>query len=182
MKRTKLALVGAALLAATAMPVLADGGAKLGLGYFRTNAPIGARYWFTDKVAGDVGIGLNGVPLTDNNGAQSTKVGFALDVGIPIVLMGDEHTMFFFRPGFAYQTNPTSYDNTNSLITSKTLWISGDLGVEHFIGKKFSVEVAHGIMYQSYDSGVTNSKKLNSFMTEGLGVTSLGFHYYFWPN
>ena len=53
----KNALFALALVAVSAAPAFAAAG-QYGLGYFRPEAPVGGRVWFTDKVAGDVGIGF----------------------------------------------------------------------------------------------------------------------------
>jgi hypothetical protein len=171
------------VVAALAM-VASDGASaamKLGAGYFRPEAPVGGRLWFNDAVAGDLGIGFSTEKRTNpETDAQKTKLSFQLDLGLPIVLMGKtDKTKFFFRPGFAYASAPGAFEDKD-WVKEKTVAISGSLGVEHFIAEHFSVQVAHGIRFQSFDPGTKGSKKDNRIMTEAMGVSDIGFHYYFW--
>ena len=142
-----------------------------GPGYFTPNAPVGIRYWLAPKAAMDVGVGFYTADLDGK-----TKSGFAFDVGVPFVLAGGESTLFFVRPGIEFSSDPVNADDS-----STTFLVRGSLGVEHFFSDRFSVQVAHGLYYQSYDPGIPDSDTSSSFNTEAFGISSIGFHYYLWP-
>jgi hypothetical protein len=55
-------LLAIALVAVSAAPSFAASTKGFyGLGYYRPEAPVGGRVWFTDKVAGDLGIGFDNI-------------------------------------------------------------------------------------------------------------------------
>ena len=58
MKRVLCVMLVLAATAAAVAPVMAQGEMKLGLGYFRPEAPIGGRAWINDKMAVDFGVRL----------------------------------------------------------------------------------------------------------------------------
>jgi hypothetical protein len=178
MKRTLLAVLVVAAIAAIAVPAFAQEGTKLGLGYFRTQAPIGGRAWINDKLAIDVGVGFAN---QDEMGATALekKTAICVDAGVPIVLVGDETTRFFIRPGFTFFSNPAYSGGEAKWINSKTIWVAGTLGVEHWFGKRFSLAAGHGVIFESYDPGTKGSKTSSSIKSEALSIATLGFHFYF---
>jgi hypothetical protein len=143
-----------------------------GPGYFTASAPVGVRYWFAPKVAGDIGIGFYTKDISGE-----TKSGFAFEFGLPFVLAGNETTLFFLRPGFEFASDPVNKNDN-----STTFIIRGSLGVEHFFSDRFSVQVAHGLYFQNYDPGIEGSDTSTNFNTEAFGISSIGFHYYLWPS
>ena len=138
-----------------------------GPGYFRPEAPIGVRIWFSEKLAGDLAFGISSSDATGDN-----LTDWVVDLGLPIVVANAENTMFFVRPAFAYQSVAV---NSSDEITAFS--ISAQLGVEHFFAERFSVQVAHGITWQSIDPPTGDS--ITEFFTEDFGISSIGFHYYF---
>lgn len=178
MKRILLVVLAVAALIATAVPALAQEGTKLGVGYFRPEAPIGVRAWVTEKLAVDVGIGFVNEDRAGGLKVEK-KTSLCVDAGVPIVLVSDETTKFFLRPGITYFRNPVWDNGVNDWANSTQLWIAGTLGVEHWFGKRFSLAAGHGIVYKSFDPGTKNSKTSNEIMSEALSVASIGFHFYF---
>ena len=178
MKRILLVMLAMAALVATAVPALAQEGTRLGVGYFRPEAPIGGRAWINDKLAVDVGIGFAN---QDKSGGVKVekKTTLWFDAGVPIVLVGDETTKFFVRPGITYCSSPVWDGGANDWASSKSIWVRGTLGVEHWFGKRFSLAAGHGIAFNSFDPGTKNSKTSSSIMSEALGVADIGFHFYF---
>jgi hypothetical protein len=166
MKRV-LALMSllAVVLPASAFAVDTQG--LWGPGYFRPEAPIGARVWFSEKIAGDIGLGFASSDATGDN-----LTDWILDVGLPIVVAETGNTMFFVRPGIAYESVAVNPDDDATAFS-----ISGHLGVEHFLGDRFSVQVAHGVTWQSIEPPTGDS--ISQFFSEDFGISSIGFHYYF---
>ena len=154
----------------------------MGLGYFRPEAPIGFRYWASDKVGIDVGVGFDNVKPDKGTGSTS----YLFDVGVPLVLKGGDNLHFFVRPGVAFSSNGGKDDATsfaNAKVSS--LFVSGSLGVEYFFSPAFSVQVAHGVLYQSQNVkyaptvGPAIDETNTSFRSEDFGISNIGFHYYF---
>ena len=161
-----LALVTTAF-AATAMAEPAAG--KWGVGYFRTQAPLGVRYWFSPKVGGDLGIGF------DNQSQSGTpsQSDWTIDIGVPINMANAGNAYFQIRPGFAYNSDD------NGVNTPTTMAISGSLAVEYFFTDNFSLQVADGIRWQSTDPDLPGVNNQTAFLTEDFGISNIGFHYYF---
>lgn len=168
----KNVLTALALVAVTAAPSFAAAG-QYGLGYFRPEAPVGGRVWFTDKVAGDLGVGFQSITP---DGGSSTS-GFVIDAGVPFVAAESGNAKFFVRPGFTYATSPEPVvaDPDNK---STELWLSGSFGVEYFFTDRFSVQAAHGVVFKSVDPDLAGTKS-TELTSEAFGISNIGFHFYF---
>ena len=171
---TVLALVGAMLVPAVA------GAAKpgmIGVGYFRTQAPIGIRYWVNEQIGIDIGLGLSSREYTYGTPVKSeTKMSFALDAGVPFVLVSADQASFFIRPGVLFESEPNAGSPDDN---ATTIGISGSLGVEYFLSSRFSLEAAHGLIFTSYDPGIKGSDSSTQFYSEEFGISHIGFHFYF---
>ena len=164
----KSILVAGLLLAASAVPSFAGTG-QWGLGYFRPEAPVGGRVWFSDKVAGDIGVGFQSVS-PDGGDTQSA---FVFDAGVPFVVASAGQAKFFVRPGYTYASEDLGAPDTKTT----QWWLSGSLGVEYFFTDAFSMQAAHGVRYISLDSDQLG--KATAFESEAFGISSIGFHFYF---
>ena len=178
MKKTLLMVLAAAALVALAVPASAAGDVKYGLGYFRADAPVGGRAWITEDVAIDFGVGFSNQEM-NGGGKTEKKTSFSLDAGVPYVLVGDETTKFFVRPGFMFESTPAWDSADNKWVSATELGVSGTLGVEHWFGKRFSLGAGHGIVFKSMDPGVKGSESTTAIMTEALSISNIGFHFYF---
>lgn len=168
----KNALFALALVAVSAAPAFAAAG-QYGLGYFRPEAPVGGRVWFTDKVAGDVGIGFSS--LSPENG--DTQSGFVFDAGLPLVAAESGNAKFFVRPGVTYASAPEATE-TDADNKRTELWVSGSFGVEYFFTDHFSVQAAHGVVFKSVDPDKAGTK-YTELTSEAFGLSNIGFHFYF---
>jgi len=152
-------------------------GSRVGLGYFRDDAPVGVRVWLNDRFAFDAGLGL---ALRDyeipNEDDPESKLSFSFDAGVLFALAGDDNTKFFVRPGIMFHSEPAASDPDES---ATDFLISGTLGVEHFFSKWFSVQAAHGLALNIHDPGIDGSDSETQVLTEGAGLATLGFHFYF---
>ncbi len=168
----KNALFALALVAVSAAPAFAAAG-QYGLGYFRPEAPVGGRVWFTDKVAGDIGVGFSS--LSPDGG--DTQSGFVFDAGLPLVAAESGNAKFFVRPGVTYASSsePVLADPDNKVTQ---FWISGTFGVEYFFTDRFSVQAAHGVLFKSVDPDQAGTK-YTELTSEDFGVSNIGFHFYF---
>jgi len=175
MRIRKPLLLAVTLFAVSAIPSLAAA-ANYGLGYYRPQAPVGGRVWFTEKVAGDVGLGFNYAKL-DTSDAQTS---FVFDAGLPIVFHESGAAKFFVRPGFTFASSPAPVpaDADNKLTQ---FWVSGSFGVEYFFTERFSIQAAHGVVFKSVDPDQAGIKS-TAFESEDFGLSNIGFHYYFGGN
>lgn len=168
----KSILAAATLLAVSALPSFAAAG-QYGLGYFRAQAPVGGRVWFTDKVALDAGFGVS---YNKPDGGDS-QTAFTFDAGLPIVVAESGAAKFFVRPGFTYNSTPAPVvADANNKATQ--FWVSGSFGVEYFFTDRFSIQAAHGVVFKSVDPDQAGTKS-TSFESEDFGVSNIGFHFYF---
>ena len=88
---------------------------KKGIGFTNSDAPFGMRYWMSDAMAIDIGVGLGvdtkavasgkvagGIDaslIPSSIGTDETLFDFAIDVGLPFVLHSEENMIVYFRPG-----------------------------------------------------------------------------------
>ncbi len=88
---------------------------KIGAGFFNDDAPLGARYWLTDRFGFDLGFGINLRSVVDSTRdtnldplkalepSKKTLTDFRFDAGLPVNLMRTEKINFLLRPGFSFQ-------------------------------------------------------------------------------
>jgi hypothetical protein len=153
---------------------------KGGIGFHNSSAPLGVRWWLaSEKLALDLGIGFHSDKAFSSYPDEKVT-GWALDVGVPIVLKSWDRVHVLFRPGVLYESQqvvvtspPTAFDTDDE----KTLNVSGEIEVEAFLLKNFSVSASHGIAYQSIDPPGSGDK-ITSFSTIGNQFTNIGFHVY----
>ncbi|MFI5370805.1 MAG: hypothetical protein ACHQ52_04535 [Candidatus Eisenbacteria bacterium] len=179
MKMLAILLVALAVMITAAAPSFATPAkGTWGVGYHGADFPLGARYWMSDKLALDMGLGFSSDPF---NATGDNKTTWGFEVGVPIVLAGaGEETHFFLRPGIDYRSLPNPIvggPNPDPNNRETVFGVSGQLGVEHWFGKRFSLQVAEGIAYYNEDPGVGDSNSV--FQTQAFGISNIGFHYYF---
>jgi hypothetical protein len=172
MKVRKSIFAALALVALSAAPSFAAS-TKLGLGYFRPEAPVGGRAWVSEKIAIDLGVGFS---LFSPDEGESESA-FVVDGGVPIVLQEAGNAKFFLRPGFTFASSPEpTVDDADNKLTQ--FWVSGSFGVEYFFTDNFSIQAAHGVLFKSVDPDAAGGK-YTEFVTEDFGVSNIGFHFYF---
>jgi hypothetical protein len=160
-----------------------------GVGYFNSVAPVGVRHWVNDGMAVDVGVGVD---YKNNQVAPSTATtslfDYALDVGVPVVMHGEENMIVYFRPGvtlsgvqgFTGTADDKGYD-TN---------VRGEvaLGGEFFLGQfgwpnlSLSGQVGVGVDWMKSRVDGADSSVQFSTSTTGVDITrsgNMGFRLYF---
>jgi hypothetical protein len=157
--------------AALAQPMHYSGG----LGFHRSEAPIGLRWWFSgQKIAIDAGVGFGSEE--DANG--ETLSNWAIDVGLPIALKTWDRVHFLVRPGILYQSqeffDPTPVPDTD---TGTALTILGELEAEVFLAENMSVSASHGIGIVNIDPPF-GGNSTSDWSTFGANFTEVGFHVY----
>lgn len=168
----------------------------MGVGFSNTAAPVGVRYWMNDGMAVDFGIGLNfqnNQAFTGTSGPETTSfLDYAFDIGLPLVVHGEENMIVYFRPGIMFagdqdfDPSATAQPGDKAYETN----VRGELalGGEFFLGQlgwpnlSFSGQVGVGLDYTSPRDSDADSDVTFSTSTTGVDITqsaSAGFRIYF---
>ena len=139
-----------------------------GLGWYRTEAPIGGIIWFSPKIGITAGFGFDKVDLPDP--AEDPDTQFNIAAAVPIVLAGADDVNFMFRPGFLYSSKPDGLDSS--------VEVDADLAVELWLTSRASILGGTGIHYVS-ESPLTDEDSTTFLGTHAISLTQVGFYYYF---
>ncbi|MGZ3420278.1 MAG: hypothetical protein ACXVEE_20555 [Polyangiales bacterium] len=145
---------------------------------------VGVRYWTSDTMGLDLGLGFltssgstkSGNTTTDN----PSRWGFSLKAGVPISLLSAKHYLFFFEPqaivGYASESiRPTGGDETKN--TGYHIALGATAGAEiqfGFIGiphLALDATLGLGLDLQSATSKTGNNPETTSSST-GLGTAA----------
>lgn len=167
---------------------------KKGIGYFSSDAPLGVRYWTSDAMAIDLGVGIGFETKVANpgNATEETMFNFGFDVGMPWVLHGEDNMIVYFRPGVTVKgtqvfdafTPGTAADKVRNMAYTPNVGVGGEffLGQLGWPNLSFSGQVGMGLLISS--PGTTGAKSKVEFSTTHQDVSvvntgELGFHIYF---
>lgn len=172
-----------------------------GVGYFNSVAPVGVRHWVNDGMAIDVGIGVNfrnnEGTYTDSNLAQATTslFDYAFDIGLPIVMHGEENMIVYFRPGVTLSGVQAVLDPGSPVVAGSDSKgydtnVRGEiaLGGEFFLGQfgwpnlSLSGQVGVGVDWMNSRVDGVDSSIQFSTSTTGVDITrsgNMGFRLYF---
>jgi hypothetical protein len=175
----RLICMVAIALAVSASGALAQGPSHYsgGLGFHRSEAPVGVRWWLTgQKIALDAGVGFGSTDIGDESLSN-----WAIDLGLPIALRTWDKVHFMVRPGVLYQsqeefdpTPPVGFDTTD---TGTQLTVLGELEAEVFLADNVSVSASHGIGIVNTNPAFGGPSATN-WSTFGANFTEVGFHVY----
>jgi len=182
-KKTLLVLFVVAL-ALPAASMAKDMTGMFALGYYNSDAPVAVRYWATDMVAIDGGIGLSMIEVADPSAtdpdATTNTFSFWFDVGVPVKVWDHERAHFFVRPGVLLGILDDREFGTGTLDETWTV-VTGQLalGAEVFLTDNFSLDARHGfnLIFTTPPEDVGESTM--DVKTFGDSVTNVGFHFYF---
>jgi hypothetical protein len=157
----------------------------IGLGFHNVEAPVGIRWWLGgQKVGIDLGLGFNQSSADDFGWPDESLMGWAVDVGVPLVMHSWPRVHAIFRPGILWESQeiplttgpaPPPFDTR----TATNFSISAEIEAEVFLMEAVSVSASHGIAYSSFDPDITGVDSQSSFGTFGNNFTNIGFHVYF---
>jgi hypothetical protein len=180
MFKKSLLLLAVLILATPVMNNAMDMSGKYGLGYFNSDAPVGARYWIDKKVGVDLGLGFESQDL----GSKKAN-SFWLEAGIPYVIFNKDRVNFLIRPGVVYG----KLDARPYGIDSEKKWTKVNVSLmpvaEFFLSDNFSIEAGHGLEVEfiSYPNdssyGALMGKSRTSIRSLAASATQIGFHFYF---
>ena len=161
-------------------------------GFYDYNAPLGLRYQFGEKAAFDFGLGFDTREDDDNAStdpnATKTFLTYDVEVGVPVTLVKTDRADFFFRPGLLWESVPYQLDDGTNPVTNERasdITFKLHLGAEWHATDNLSLSVGHGIEIDSSHgtfAGQLRSVKPESsttWSTQGMGITDIGFHWYF---
>ena len=140
---------------------------RFGLGFVSTSSPIGFRYWLSDKIGLDVGVGIS---VDDDGGDSFTDWSVSGGLPINLITVGDR-VNFHLLPWVQY-TNLDFGDETGSQFD-----IVVALEAEVFVTNDLSVSASHGVDFQMF-SPPGDADSETDITTFGANVTEFGFHYY----
>jgi hypothetical protein len=180
----RLALVLTLLLVFCSSAAIAASHPSGGLGFHRSVAPIGGRWWFGDaqKVAFDFGFGFDtdevGDPTTPEPDDEATLFDYAIDIGVPILVKGWDRAHLSFRPGLL-RLSDEDFVGGEKDRGSRTL-ISAELEAEIFIVDNVSFSASSGIAIDMNDPPAPpgDDDSTTEFSSTGNDFTTLGFHVY----
>ena len=153
----------------------APGHPRGALGFHDVAAPLGLRWWVSDKLGFDVGLGFG----SDESVALDENFShFDLDLGLPVMLKSWDRVHFMVRPGIGYHSEEVVTDLGPPLVKDNdtALTLRGELEVEVFLVDNVSVSAAHGLEIVNTDPAVGGSS--TDFSTTGANFTNIGFHVY----
>jgi hypothetical protein len=150
------------------------------LGFHTVTAPLGVRWWLGgQKIAVDLGFGFQSTPAPSYD--EESLTGWAVEVGVPIVLKSWDKVHVLVRPGFLYESQEvqmTSPPAPFATDDATSFTIAGEIEAEVFIVDNFSVSASHGIGFYSF-SPAGGGDSETSLGTLGNNFSHIGFHVYF---
>ncbi len=145
------------------------------LGFHDVDAPLGGRWWLTDKVAIDAGLGFGS---HENTAVDKNMSNWALDLGVPIMLKSFDRLHFLVRPGVMFTSQEVVVDPGPPVRTDNDtqMRVGAELEAEVFVTENCSVSAAQGFAIVNENPAVGPSS--SGWGTTGANFTSLGFHVY----
>jgi hypothetical protein len=162
-KITLTALV--AVLALATVAGAAERKGEFALGFSNSDAPVGVRYFTSDKVAIDVGLGFESMDVMAEGGTE-TATNFFVEGGLSYVVFDYMDSFFFVRPAIMY----ASFDEMDPMGLDSRLRVEANLGAEVRLAERFGLTFQHGLAYQS-DSPQGDGDSLTTIHTFGENVT-----------
>ena len=165
-----------ALVAVLALATVAGAAERKGdfaLGFSNTDAPVGVRYFTSDKLAVDLGLGFESMDVP-SEGDTETASNFFVEGGVTYVLYDYMDSFFFLRPALMY----ASYDELDSGGLDSSFRIALNLGAEVRLAERFGLTFQHGLAFQS-DSPQGDGDSMTTITTFGQNVTQAGVWFTF---
>jgi hypothetical protein len=173
----KLTIIALAMILVVPMIVNAkDLTGRFSLGYFDSDAPVGIRYWVTEKIGFDLGLGFESVDLGEENGTS-----FWLEAGVPFIVYPTDRANFFIRPGIQFASLDNRVYGSGPLDEKWTVFtLLLTPGAEVFFGEHFSLQAAHGLAIRiTSPPDEISEDSSTDFGSLAGSITMLGFHFYF---
>ena len=138
------------------------------LGFHNVDAPVGIRWWLTDKVGLDGGLGI----ASEDLGTESVS-SFTIDAGLPLMLRSWDRAHFLLRPGILY----LSEEEPGTTNNNTAFRVGAELEAEVFLVDQISVSAAHGFAITNVNPAGAGPS-FTDWGTTGSNFTTIGFHVY----
>lgn len=172
MNRILIVAAMVALLVSSAQA--ADRKGELALGFNNSDAPVGLRYFVSDAVAVDFGVGFESLDLGDESSSS-----LWLEFGVPYVVFDYEDSFFFVRPAVTYSSLDDRIYGSGELDETWTILdFSLNLGAEVRLADRFGLTFQHGLVMTTVDPA-GGGDSLTDFGTFGENVTEAGVWFTF---
>jgi hypothetical protein len=182
-----IAIATLAAVIGLAGPALAvDRSGEFALGFNNTDAPVGLRYFFSEKVGADLGLGFESTDL----GSESASSLF-LEAGVSYIVFDYDDAYFFVRPAVAFSSlddrvygTGAAADVAGADATWTVIDLKLNLGAEVRLAERFGLTFQHGLMFTTTslpDEIVPDGGEdsYTDFSTFGENVTEAGVWFTF---
>ncbi|HKK70987.1 MAG TPA: hypothetical protein VKA86_07200 [Candidatus Krumholzibacteria bacterium] len=163
------------LLALSSVAGAAERRGELALGFSSADAPVGVRYFTSDRFALDVGLGFESTDVVvDGTGDTDTATNFFVEGGATYILYDYLDSYFFVRPAIMF----ASFDDLAPTGLESRFRGELNLGAEVRLADHFGLTFEHGIAVQS-DSPQDDGDSLTTIETLGQNATRAGVWFTF---
>jgi hypothetical protein len=163
------------LLALGSVAGAAERRGEVALGFSSADAPVGVRYFTTDRFAVDVGLGFEASDVVVSEaGDTDTATDFFVEGGATYILYDYIDSYFYVRPAIAF----ASYDDLSPTVLESRIRGELNLGAEVRLADHFGLTFEHGIAFQS-DSPQGDGDDLTTIETLGQNATTAGVWFTF---
>jgi hypothetical protein len=171
-KITVIAMVS--ILALASMAGAAERKGEFALGFSNADAPVGIRYFTSDKVGLDLGLGFESQDLGEDSGTS-----FWVEGGVTYVVYDYNDSFFFVRPAVTYASlNDGVYGGGDVDESWSQFTVALNLGAEVRLAERFGLQFQHGLGFVS-TSPPGDGDSLTDFGTFGENVTQAGVWFTF---
>jgi len=155
---------------------------RFAIGFHSIDAPVGVRYWVSDAIGADLGVGFTSQTNPGAEAPSLTLHSITVEAGLPWAIRTWERASLLVRPGFQYK----HYDDytidffTDELIKFKNteLMATAELEAEIFLAPRVSVSASNGFSYRHITSNLSGTEPQKIFKLIGSDFSTLGFHVY----
>jgi hypothetical protein len=147
---------------------------RLAAGFHGTDAPLGVRWWYSDKAAIDLNVGFSSSPVSGRR-LQT----YVAQLGFPFVVGHWGRLAAEIRPGIGFKH--ADVNNFFTVGTDRLLEGSVELEAEAFLLERLSVSGSFGLAVTHNDPELSGDS-VTSWGTTGGNFSHVGFHLYFGRN
>jgi len=170
---TKL-MLGTLILMLAVPAAAVEKAGTFALGFSDSDAPVAVRYFSSETLGFDLGLGLESTDLGDESASSLFFEG-----GVTYVVKDYEDAFFFVRPAIAYKSLDDRVYGSGTLDDTWTvLELQLNLGGEVRLADRFGLTFQHGLALTSTDAP-GDGDKLTDFGTRGENVTMAGVWFTF---
>jgi len=146
---------------------------EFAMGFNNSDAPVGIRYFTSDKIGLDLGLGFESADLGDESATS-----FWVEGGLTYVLYDYMDSFFFLRPAVTFASLDDRVYGSGTLDeTWSQFTVALNLGAEVRLAERFGLTFQHGLAFRS--TSPPEGDSLTDFGTFGENVTEAGVWFTF---